>query len=225
MLAVTEAWRTAYPGAAGGALLLRQVANPEQHAALEQEKVALEEALRARFAGQERAALAALPSIRPYVDYYRRFKKTYHVLLQLESVALKGKPLPRVAALVETMFMAELRNGLLTAIHDADVLAGPVTLDVATGSEHYTLLNGQEQTLKPGDMFIADAHGVISSIVYGPDARTRVTSETTAALYTVYAPAGIGAAAVDSHLRDIAAYAQLVAPQAEITALVVIDAG
>ena len=42
-----------------------------------------------------------------------------------------------------------------------------------------------EQQMKPGDMMISDARGVISSIVYGPDQRTRITPETTRVLLTV----------------------------------------
>lgn len=225
MLIVADTWKAAYPGAAAGALLMHRVASPEQHPALEERKASLEETLRARFAGSNRAALVALPSIAPYVAYYARFKKTYHVLLQLESVALKGRSLPSVAALVEVMFMSELRNHLLTAVHDWAAIEGPVRLDAASGDETYTLLNGQEQTLKPGDMFMADAQGVISSVIYGPDARTRITPATTSALFTVYAPPGIAAAAVEGHLHDIATYAQLIAPQAEIATLAVYRAG
>jgi hypothetical protein len=47
---------------------------------------------------------------RAYVDYYRRHGKTYHVKAQRESIALKGKPIPARAALVEAMFMAELKS-------------------------------------------------------------------------------------------------------------------
>ena len=35
---------------------------------------------------------------------YKRYRKTYHVLRQLRSVALEHKPIPSVAALVEVMF-------------------------------------------------------------------------------------------------------------------------
>src|SRR5574341_1120319 len=214
MLIVSDAWQATYPGAAQGLLVMRNVANPEHHAELERRKAELEAQLRARFAGSSKAALAALPSVQPYVTYYGQFKKTYHVLLQLESVALKGKPLPRVAALVEAMFMAELKNQLLTAGHDLDALREPLQLDVAKGSEHYTLLNGKEETLKPGDMFIADAEGVTSSILYGPDYRTRITPETRNVLFTVYAPPGIDHFAVRHHLEDIQTYVGLIAPEA-----------
>src|SRR5512133_1517782 len=153
MFELSDAWQTAYPGAAVGALVLREVTNPEHHAALDTRKEQLQAELRARWAAQDRKALAGLPTIQAYSAYYARFRKTYHVLLQLESVALKGKSLPRVAALVEAMFMAELQNQLLTAGHDLATLELPVTVEVAAGSESYITLGGKEQTLLAGDMY------------------------------------------------------------------------
>jgi DNA/RNA-binding domain of Phe-tRNA-synthetase-like protein len=219
MLTVSDEWQGAFPGAAVGVLAMRGVVNPERHAALEQRKAELEEELRSRFAPGGRAAIKALPVAQAYAAHYARFNKTYHVQLQLESVALKGKSIPRVAALVEAMFMAELQNLLLTAGHDVDAVQAPLRVDMSTGLERYTMLNGQEQTLKPGDMCVSDALGVISDVVYGPDQRTRITSGTRHVLFVVYAPAGIGAEAVRRHLDDIAAYARLIAPQASTASL------
>jgi DNA/RNA-binding domain of Phe-tRNA-synthetase-like protein len=212
----------AYPGAAVGVLAMRDAANPERHPALDARKAELESQLRARF--RDRAELKALEPIRAYTAYYKRFKKTYHVLLQLESVVLKGKPIPRVAALVEAMFVAELKNLLLTAGHDLDAVQEPVRLDVSDGSEHYVRLNGQEQVLKAGDMMIADAQSVISSVLYGPDRRTRIAPHTRRVLFTVYAPPGIGERAVHEHLHDIEANVVLIAPGAEVEVMEVIGA-
>lgn len=212
MFTVSEAWKTAYPGAFVGVLAMRGVANPPSDPALDQVKAGLEAQLRARFTDKQ--GIRALATLQAYKAYYGRFDKTYHVQLQLESVALKGKPIPRIAALVEAMFTAELKNQLLTAGHDLDVVRPPVRLDVATGSERYVRLNGQEQELKAGDMFIADAEGILSSILYGPDQRTQIRPATTRALFTVYAPPGIEQLAVQQHLRDIEAYVRLIAPQA-----------
>jgi len=74
-------------------------------------------------------------------------------------------------------------------------------------------------------MFIADAEGVLSSIIYGPDRRTKIGPETRNALFTVYAPAGIAAADVGKHLRSIRDYVHLVAPDAEVEELRVYSAG
>ena len=225
MLTVSEPWKQAYPGASAGVLAMHDVANPRQHTGLDQRKTALEAQLRVRYAGYDRAALKALPTMQAYSAYYKQFKKTYHVQLQLESVVLKGKPVPRVAALVEAMFMAELDNLLLTAGHDLAVVEPPVGIHVAAGGERYTRLNGQEQALKPGDMYIADAQGILSSVIYGPDRRTQLTDRTHKALFTVYAPAGIEPTTVEKHLADIETYVHYIAPEAKTVHLAVYSAG
>ena len=219
MFTILEAWKTTYPGAVVGILAMRDVANPKRHPALDERKKELENQLRSCFAGYDRAALKTLPTLRAYNAYYKRYKKTYHVQLQLESVVFKGKSLPHVAALVEAMFMAELKNLLLTAGHDLEALQKPIRIDVAEGSERYIGINGQEQKLKRGDMMIVDGQGIISSVLYGPDRRTRITRETRQVLFTVYAPPGIGEQAVDEHLRDIQANVLLVAPEARVMML------
>lgn len=224
-LNVSERWRTTYPDATVGILEMSGVKNPDHHAQLDEKKADLEEQLRSRYSGADRAALKALPVIKAYTDYYKRFKKSYHVLFQLESVLFKGKAIPRVAALVEAMFMAEIKNQLLTAGHDWDELDQPVTLHAAQGDESYTRLNGQEQLLKKRDMFIADAQGVISSVIYGPDQRTRINSATQHVLFTVYAPAGIEKKRVEQHLMDIQSNVLLVAPDARTVALTVYGTG
>ena len=176
MFEPTPAWKFTYPEAHAGVLVMRAVSNPIHHAALESRKAALERELRKQFSGMDRAAIASHPTLQAYAQYYRQFKKTYHIQLQLESIVLKGKSIPTVAALVEAMFMAEMKDMLLTAGHDLDVLQLPLSLDVATGTEQYTTLRGEQQTLKAGDMMISDQVGVISSIVYGPDQRTQITA-------------------------------------------------
>ena len=216
MLHVSETWRAAYPGASIGLLAMRGVSNPEHHPLLEQRKAELQAELRSRYGGLERAQLKAHPVLQAYGAYYRRFGKTYHLQLQLESVVLKGRPLPGAAALVEAMFMAELKSLLLTAGHDLDALRGRPSVEVATGEQSYTTLSGQQQGLKAGDMFIRDQESVLSSVLYGPDSRTRLTSATTGVLFTVYVPAGIEAALVEEHLASIKDNVLLVAPSAEI---------
>jgi DNA/RNA-binding domain of Phe-tRNA-synthetase-like protein len=219
MFEVTSAWKSTYPEAQVGVLVMRAVSNPAHDPALEAHKASLEEQLRTQFSGQDRAAIASHPVLRAYAEYYRQFKKTYHIQLQLESIVLKGKSIPSVAALVEAMFMAEMNDLLLTAGHDLDTLHLPLTLDVATGNETYTLLRGEEQILKPVDMMISDQAGVISSILYGPDQRTQLTPETGNAIFSVYAPPGIKEELVIEHLRHIKENVMIFAPQAQVESL------
>ena len=216
MFQISDNWKIVYPDAHVGMLVMRDAANPPHHAELEKRKIALEDELRARYAHQDRAALMQLTVLQAYAAYYRRFKKTYHVQLQLESIVFKDKSLPSVAALVEAMFMAEVKNLLLTAGHDLDLLHLPLALDVAQGDERYSLLRGQEQELKAGDMFIRDGRGVISSIVYGPDQRTAINAQTRQVVFTIYAPAGIAEETLLNHLHDLQENVLLVAPAAQV---------
>lgn len=225
MFQISETCQKTYATAHAGLLVMRGVSNPPQHAELDQQKADLENQLRTNFAGLERSAIAALPTIQAYDAYYKRFNKTYHVQLQLESIVFKGKPIPHVAALVEAMFMAEVKNLLLTAGHDLDTLQLPLTLDVASGEERYTLMRGQEQTLKNGDMLIKDGTGILSSIIYGPDQRTQINPATQNVIFTVYAPQGIAKETVLAHLQDIQGYARLISPTAQTELLQVFGAG
>lgn len=219
MFEITTAWKSAFRGAHVGVLAIREVTNPAHHAELEKLKAELEAGLRDQFHGQDRAALSSHPVLQVYGEYYKRFKKTYHVQLQLESIVMKGKSIPSVAALVEAMFMAEIKNMLLTAGHDLDVLQLPLTLDVSRGSEVYTVMRGDQQTLKPDDMFISDKVGIISDIIYGPDQRTQINQNTRSVVFTVYAPAGIKSEAITEHLEDMRDYALIIAPQAKVELL------
>ena len=117
--------------------------------------------------------------------------------------------------------MAEMQDLLLTAGHDLDLLQLPLLLDVATGSERYTLLRGEEQMLKPGDMMIRDQTGVISSIIYGPDQRTQITPGTRNVVFTVYAPPGIDEQTVLNHLRHIQENVMVFAPLAQVESFAV----
>jgi DNA/RNA-binding domain of Phe-tRNA-synthetase-like protein len=224
-VAVSEAWRQTYPGAAVGILVMTGVANPAHHPALAARKRTLEGELRARYGGLDRAALREMPVPQAYHAYYKRFRKSYHVQLQLESVIAHGKEIPRSSALVEAMLMAELEDLLLTAGHDLGLVRPPVRVDVAQGEESYIRLNGQEQTLKAGDMMICDAESVLSSIVYGPDRRTAIHPRTTQVLYTTYAPLGIGEQAVTEHLAHIRDLVTLISPDAAVATLSVLGTG
>ncbi len=205
-------------------LAIRNASNPAQHAELELRKAALEGQLRQRYAGQDRAALLRDPVLQAYDAYYKRFKKTYHVQLQLESILFKGKSIPSVAALVECMFMAEMDGLLLTAGHDLDMVQPSLILDVATGGETYTLLRGDLQAPKSGDMTISDRAGIISSIIYGPDQRTQISPATRNAIFTIYAPAGITPQQVHRQLEQIRDNVRIVAPGASVETLQVYGA-
>ena len=222
-LTISKKIKTIYPEALLGILAIRNVCNPNQHEELNRCKLDLENNLREKYVGLDKAYLKNMEPIKTYGDYYKRFKKTYHVLLQLESIVFKNKSIPKVASLVEAMFMAELKNLLLTAGHDLDAIDLPIKLEVSSGGEKYIQLNGQEKELIPNDMMVSDLQGITSSIIYGPDKRTQIKPDTRNVLFVVYAPPGIEKPKILQHLQDIQNYVHIIAPKSEVELLKVYE--
>jgi DNA/RNA-binding domain of Phe-tRNA-synthetase-like protein len=223
-LAATTRWSERWPGSCVGAMRMSGVANPQSDPALDETLDATAAELRARHAGATRADLLARLELAAYAGYYRAFDKTYHVLLQLESVVLKGKPIRGRGVLVAAMFGAELTDGLLTAGHDASLLDGGLTVDVAVAGDEYVGIGGRPLTAASGDMCIRDGSGIVSSIVHGPDDRTRLGPATTSVVFTTYAPAGVGRDAIERHLHSIAASVRVVYPAASVDSVEIVEA-
>jgi DNA/RNA-binding domain of Phe-tRNA-synthetase-like protein len=211
-VSATEAWRAAHPGARIGLLELSGLQNAGPSAALNERKREIEARLRERYRGCSRPDLLALPVMAEYDRYYTRFNKTYHVQLQLESIALKGKRLPDVSPAVDANFMAELETLILTAGHDRGKLRPPVTIDVSREDDRITPLNGPTRTIRAGDMVMRDADGVCCSIIYGQDARSPIVPDTSGVVYVAYVPAGIPPDVVEAHLGLIEAHVRLFSP-------------
>jgi DNA/RNA-binding domain of Phe-tRNA-synthetase-like protein len=221
---VSDRWRLRYPGAVVACMLVTGVSNPERAPVLDGHLDEIEHEIRGRYAGYDRAALRASSPFAAYERYYKQFGQTYHVQHQVESVALKGKPIPRRAVLVEAAFAEELRSGILTAMHDADAISEVISADVADGSQEVVLYNGKSAQLDAGDMFMRDETGILTTVVRGPAEYGLVTPDTTSVAVCVYAPEGIGADAVTRHLDAISANMRLISDNATIAFREVISA-
>ena len=222
MFVVSERWRKAYPDAMVAMLVVRGVSNVREHPALEQRKRALEAELRSRFANPEDIKSDGV--MQAYTAYYRRFEKTYHIAGQLKTAVVKQRPLPTVSGLVDVMFMAEMKNLLLTAGHDLATVVPPVTLDAATGEEGYTKLNQEPQVAKAGDMMTVDGAGILSSVIHGPDYRSRISPQTRDALYVTYSPDGITREQLLGHVRDMWESILLFSPSVAFESLRILSA-
>jgi len=211
---VSQEWHRTFPGAHIGVLLMGNVDNSKGSALLDREKKSLETRLHQKFAGFSRNEFSSIDVIRAYRNYYKRFKKSYHVQLQIESIVLKNMALPNVSPLVDANFMAEMDTLVLTAGHDADLLVHPVRIDVTKEDDAFVQMNGKTTQLKPGDMMMADNKGVVCTIIYGQDQRTPISHATRRALYVAYAPAGVAKEKVQEQLDLIRKYVILAAPEA-----------
>lgn len=206
-------------------VLLGNVDNTRCETPLDQRKQEVEATLREKYSKFSRAELLELEVLKAYQKYYRKFNKTYHLQLQLESVILKGKPLPNISPLVDANFAAELKTMILTAGHDADLLQNFVRIDVTQAGDEFTQMNGVLKSLKPGDMMMSDADGIVCTIIYGQDQRTPISPKTRRAFYVAYAPPGVPATAVSDQLDSIWDNVLLFAPEAEIELFQIYTAG
>jgi DNA/RNA-binding domain of Phe-tRNA-synthetase-like protein len=216
MLAILAAseWRAAHPGAMIGLLELSRVENTRPSPQLDDRKRETETRLRERYKGLARQELLALPVMAAYAQYYKRFGKTYHVQLQIESIVLKGKQLPNVSPLVDANFVAEVHTMVLTAGHDVDKLEGALSIDVSRDGDRFTQMSGTPKELLAGDMIMRDTKGICCSILYGQDNRSPISGQTSHVLYVSYAPAGVPAGTVEAQLRAIEENVRLVSPHA-----------
>lgn len=226
----TPDWHAAHPGAVIGLLELSGVDNTRPSPALNARKRQVEQRLRELYAGYARKDFLALPVLAAYAQYYRRFEKTYHVLLQVESLALRGRNLPDVSPLVDANYSAEVETLVLTAGHDAAKLIAPVVIDVARPGDELAPMGGlalenvPRRAIQPGDMVMRDREGICCTILYGQDNRSPVTVETRQVMYVAYCPAGVPRAAVEAQLAQIEANVRLFAPQARLEQRLLLEA-
>lgn len=214
LISGTEAWIIAHPGAVIGLLELSGVENSHRSLLLDNRKREIEAELAERYRELSRQELKALPVMSAYTRYYKRFKKTYHVQLQVESIAQKGKKLPNVSPLVDANFMAEVETFVLTAGHDVIKLQEPVVIDVSREGDHITQMNGANKSIRAGDMVMRDADGISCSILYGQDNRSPIVPETVHVLYVAYAPSGVSAGVIESQLQKIEENVRQFSPKA-----------
>lgn len=215
LLTVSEDLKELYPNSKFGILIMKDVENPSTNLKFNNTKISVTNQLLNQYKNYDRKEFIRSEPVCFYKDYYKKFKKTYPVQLQLESVVVKSNSIQNVAALVEAMFTAELKNLLLTAGHDLDKIEFPIKLDLSQGTEIFTGISKKQQFLAKNDMMLSDGKDIISSILNGPDYRTRITKDTKNVLFFIYTPDGISDDIIRNHLNDIEAYVSIFSPNSK----------
>lgn len=144
-----------------------------------------------KFSSYSRKQLKKIPPINLYSDFFRNFGYSYPVLAQLESVLKSPETFARSLPLLDILFITELSSMFLMACHDLDTLISPLTfykLDDNSEMKTLTSITQRELCLVSGDYCAEDQMGVITSVLKGPDYRTKVTKQTKNALYYIYYP-------------------------------------
>lgn len=216
MLAIsaTREWASAHTGATIGLLEISGVDNTQSSSALTEHKRKSEAGLQEQYKDFKRADFLALPVMSAYDQYYKRFNKTYHVQLQLESIVMKGKSLPSVSPAVDSYFMAEVETLVLTAGHDVAKLGEPITIDVSYEGDVIAQAAGEPKAIRAGDMVMKHRGGIGCSIIYGQEPHSLISVGTSHVLYVAYTPIGIPIASIEDQFQRIEANIRLFSPQA-----------
>ncbi|MEM2876262.1 MAG: phenylalanine--tRNA ligase beta subunit-related protein [Candidatus Bathyarchaeia archaeon] len=189
--------RGSFPDVKVAVLEARDIVNKGFDPRLEDEKRRLETYVRVNYRDVKN-----LEVIKKYDKFFRKYGKVYPIRYQIESI-LGGRRIPSRSTVVEAVFMAELKNMFLTACHDLDTIKGNLETKLTDGTATYVKINKVAQRLKPGDIVTTDSVGIISSVLYGPDYRTRITANTRNILLFSYFPYGEDDVNIKRHFNDM----------------------
>lgn len=151
----------------------------------------------------------------PYSRFFKKFKKTYPVMLQFESCMFKGRPFPREDPVTGVPFLAELSTLVLMGTHDIDRVQGQLCLTSGTEKEPFSGLFGEAHTY-PNDVVGRDDEGVIFSMIAGADSRTCAHPESRHVFYPVFGVPGQSADALKQAQETVSGYARVLSPDARI---------
>ena len=153
----------------------------------------------------------------PYVRYFKKYKKTYPVLQQVESWLLKGRPFPEYNPINSVTFLTELTTRMLLGTHDADRIRGALRLFCPAEKGSFPGMRG-ESHYYPGDVTGADAEGVVLSLIAGPHARTCLQPDTRHVAFLFFGVPGVSAQEISQVQNKLMDYAAVLAPGAALEA-------
>lgn len=171
--------------------------------------------LREEMAGYVRADVFGT---NPYNRYFKKYKKTYPVLQQLESYLLKGRPFPSGNPINEITFLTELRTRMLLGTHDIDCMHGDVILFCPTEKIDFTGIRNETVHCYPGDVTGRDDDGIILSMIAGADCRTCLHPESNHIAYLFFGAPGVTEEEIAAVQERLMNCARVLVPSMELNA-------
>jgi DNA/RNA-binding domain of Phe-tRNA-synthetase-like protein len=182
-----------------GALVLEGVTVRAEDPALDAERDALCAELRGKYGGLPSGEVPGVEAARAlYKALGLDPTKTRPSNEALLRRALKGEPLARISTLVDALNLCALRFQLPFGLYDLERVTPPVLLRRGGPGESYEGIRKGPVNVD-GRPVLADAAGPFGNPT-SDSARTMVTEATRSALVTVYAPASLAVARLESVL-------------------------
>lgn len=157
----------------------------------------------------------------PYFLYFRKFKKTYPVMMQVESLIQKTRKFPNINLVNQIAFLVELKTHTLLGTHDIDRIEGELTLFRGTEKIPFCGIHDSDVHIYPGDISGRDNLGIIFSMIAGADNRTCITADTRHVAYFVFGIDGIGETRIRTAFDLLTRYVKTLAPAAHIESIII----
>jgi len=151
----------------------------------------------------------------PYFRYFRKFKKTSPVMMQVESFLLKGRPFPEGRYNNAVAFLTELKTRCLLGSHDADMIEGDLVIYKETEKTPFPSIHGGEAHSYPGDVTCRDDRSIVVSMIAGADSRTCLRDDSEHVLYFAFGTPGMATETLKTYLDQVEQYVKVLAPKAE----------
>lgn len=156
----------------------------------------------------------------PYNRYFKKYKKTYPVLQQLESLLLKGRPFHSEILINEITFLTELQTQALLGTHDIDRMMGTPELFCPTEKIPFPGMRGEEVHVYPGDVSCRDDGGIILGLIPGADGRTYIRPDSRHIAFLFFGVPGVTAEHIKQLQGILADHVRTLAPTAEISEII-----
>jgi len=194
-----------------GAVLVRYPAELDTAAfyALAQQKI---NQLKEKYTNYDRKAVWA---DNKHYRFFKKFKKTYPVMLQFESVTFKDRPFPAFNPISEVAFLLEITTFALSGTHDISKIDGDVMLYIADKKEDFMGMRDMLHTY-PNDFCAKDGSGIIFSLIAGTDRRTCASPDSRNVLYPIFCTPDTDTQHIKTVSDTLTEYIKVLAPTAEI---------
>ena len=156
----------------------------------------------------------------PYFRFFRKFKKTYPVMLQFESIIIKGQDFPFDEPVTEVPYLLELTTCVLSGTHDVDRVEGALELYSGTDKTPFVGMHGRDQHTYPGDLVGRDELGIILSEIAGADDRTCARPESRHVFYPVFGTPDMSTDVINAAIEKLCGYISVLAPDAQVETIV-----
>lgn len=80
----------------------------------------------------------------PYFRFFKKFKKTFPIVLQFESAVIRGAGIPGENPVTDVPYLLELTSHVLSGTHDIDHIVGGVELYLSSERTNFPGMRGFE---------------------------------------------------------------------------------